>query len=256
MTQLLPIEADEMARCLQAAVDDRVPVNVHCRSVGGGTVHRTRVLAADVQLGQLLIEYPTPMAQGQAHAEIVPGQCLGLSFHRGSRKCVFDAETIGRCSFRTRSGRDLPAIALRWPDSAHQFQRRLYVRTPVPRSLALPVDLYREEEPLPGPSGTMPCRGLMLDLSAGGLSVAVPTNRNVGRWRMGETVTCAFRLQPDRPARQLAGRVAHCQRLDDGHTRLGLQFVGLESTPDGPTVIEHIRRLTCRFRRMAPRRRL
>ncbi|NLX22715.1 MAG: hypothetical protein GXY55_13770 [Phycisphaerae bacterium] len=256
MTQLLPITTTELAQCLRKAASTRVPVTVHCRSVGGANVHRTRILAADPQRNQLVIEYPTPAVPGQPHAEIVAGQCLGLSFHHASRKCVFDTETIGRCRFTLRSGQDLPALTLQWPESAHQFQRRLYIRTPVPRHVVVPVDLWRPD-PLPEDSPpSIPCRGLMLDLSAGGLSVAVPANRGVGRWRSGDSVTCAFRLQPDHPAQQLAGRVTHCERLDDGHTRLGLQFVGLESGPDGPLIVDHIRQLTCRLRRMEPRGRL
>lgn len=244
MTSMHPLAADQQAEWLQEAAGNRVPVTVNYRGAGGWTTLKSRFLRADRAADLIVILYPS-VGDG-SQPEIVVGEMLGIAFRRGHERCVFEAEVIGRTTHPMGGGIEARALEIAWPDDVHELQRRLFSRTRVPPRVAVPVDVARCEPTANaiGPSS----RGVLLDLSAGGICVALPEAKGP-RWRTGDTLTCSFALESGRPVQKITGTLRHCDRGVDGRWRLGLQFVGLETSPGGRQTLASIARVASRFRR-------
>lgn len=245
MTSMHPLAADQQAEWLQEATGNRIPLTINYHGVGGWITLKSRFLYSDRAADVITILYPS--GRDGAQPEIVVGETLGVAFRRGHEKCVFETQVVGRRNHPMGGGIEAPALDIAWPDSVHELQRRLFSRTRVPSRVVIPVDVARNEaaDKL-GPSS----RGVLLDLSAGGISIALPEAKGP-RWRAGDTLTCSFALESGRSVQKIAGTLRHCDKASDGHWRLGLQFVGLETSAGGRRTIESIARVASRFRRQA-----
>jgi c-di-GMP-binding flagellar brake protein YcgR len=244
MTNMHPLAADQQAEWLQEAAGNRVPITVNYHGAGGWTTLKSRFLRADRASDLIVILYPS-VADGP-QPEIVVGESLGVAFRRGHEKCVFETEVIGRATHSMGGGIEAPAVEIAWPDSVHELQRSLFSRTRVPPRVVIPVDVTGCATAA-GALGQS-ARGVLLDLSAGGISVALPEAKGP-RWRTGDTLTCSFALESGRSVQKVTGTLRHCDKAPDGHWRLGLQFVGLETSTSGRRTIESIARVANRFRR-------
>jgi c-di-GMP-binding flagellar brake protein YcgR len=88
----------------------------------------------------------------------------------------------------------------------------------------------------------------MLDLSAGGLSVDFPREVRP-RWREQDQLSCRFAAGPDRTPVEVSARLTHYSREADGHVRLGLQFLGLDTCEQGRHVLQQIHHMANRLQR-------
>ncbi|HOW72182.1 MAG TPA: PilZ domain-containing protein [Phycisphaerae bacterium] len=244
MTNMHPLGADQQVEWLQEAAGDRVPLTINYPGVGAWATLKSRLLRADRAGDLLVILYPY-VADGP-QPEIVVGESLGVAFRRGHEKCVFESQVISRTNCPMGGGIEAPVLEIAWPDSVHELQRRLFSRTRVPPRVVIPVDVARCE-PAADKLGQS-ARGVVLDLSAGGISVALPEAKGP-RWRAGDILTCSFALESGRSVQKVTGTLRHCDKTPDGRWRLGLQFVGLETSASGRRTIESIARVASRFRR-------
>jgi len=207
---------------------------------------KTRFVEVNPQEGELMIEERA--GSDAATAELMDGQHMDVSFRRGHKKCVFRTVTLGRRPLANRDIDGISAIRLRYPEEMAELQRRLYHRAFVPNGMVIPVDLWR------GDLGASPvpekpiCEGTMMDLSAGGISVSLPSDRAPG-WDQDETVSCSFLLEPMEPPVRVSGQVRHRDKMPDGHVRVGVRFMGLDTSPDQRETLRRITQLAARFRR-------
>jgi len=236
---------------LQAATG-RAPLVLNARISDRWIIMKSRFCGVDREHGRLLIEYASQPEHGQAEIDI--GQNIGISFRRGHKKCVFEAQVIGQQRSGLEGTCPVPTLSLRWPDRIQEFQRRLYRRAKVPPRVTIPVDLRPQNTRSAEAAGGVPCRGLMLDLSAGGMNIALPTEKRT-RLKPGDTVTCTFALEPGQPPQEISGRLRHCEHAPGGHLRVGLQFLGLEASAEGCQTLQRIGQAANRFRQMEMRRR-
>lgn len=243
MTRPFAISEHSRDQWLIEAVTARTTVTITCQGPAESAILKASFVGLDAEQLQLLVAYPLPGPRGPV--EIALGQSLGIAFRRGHRKCVFET-TVVRRGHEQPFGTRVPVLVLAWPEELHELQRRLYHRVSVPAKTIVPVDLCKREAT--GSSHAVSFqRGTMIDLSAGGMSVALPA-RQEQRWRAGDTVTCCFALQSGQAPQEITGTLRHCQTGKNGQLHLGLQFVGLETTAQGRNTLQLIHQTTNRFR--------
>lgn len=245
MSQPYPIDAYEWSEQLHEVARNRLPATITYQTHKGWTVLKARFVATPAESDLLAIDFVNP----PDHAEPAPqpGQELGISYRRGSRKCVFTACFVDLSTTPVSSGGTRTTLRFTWPQHVEELQRRLYHRTPVPRGRLVPVDLWLAQAQEDFDSGALAQRGRMVDLSAGGLSVELPGETRP-RWREDEQLSCRFAPGPDRPPIEVAAKLTHYTRLSDGHVRIGLQFLGLDTGERGRHTLQKISRMAQRLR--------
>ncbi len=225
----------------------RTPVALTSATADGFVTGKSRMLNADEE--GLWIESPSDTGHGPM--ELAVGQILGVAFRRGHKKCVFQATILRRSTFLIKTGTTVPAVVLKMPTAIHQLQRRLFYRTPIPAQVTIRVDL----EPHNGPgtaAGEGRFNGRMVDLSAGGVNIKLASSERP-RYSSRDTVTCRFTTSPDQPAVEVPAQFRYQIATPDGNLRVGLQFVGLETSEQGRHTLERIAALAARFQqRHAP----
>jgi c-di-GMP-binding flagellar brake protein YcgR len=226
---------------LDEAIAEQAPVTLHIKTKLGWTIAKSRFLGGSREARQITVACPSEIL----HKEVIvsPGWTLGVAFRHAHKKCIFETEVL---ALERGTAHQSAALVVRWPAQMQQFQRRVYSRTPVPDHLTIPVNVSKEVAVNDAPP-PMPKRGILLDLSAGGMSIAV-TRDQQQRWRRGDVLKCLVPLEPAHEPRALTGRLCHLQTTPQGHMRMGLQFVGLEGSAEGLETLQSIARATSRFR--------
>lgn len=239
--QLNPRRREEY---LQEAVERQVPVVLSIKTSVGWANFKSRFLCVDSKTQQLVIEYPH--SHEGPLPEVVSCQNVGVSFRRGHKKCMFSTMVTGRSQYPISGGSPVPAINLVAPSQMFELQRRMFYRTPLQEDQRLTVELL----PLGGDSGepVVPLRATLVDLSAGGCSLLMPANE-APDWPVNATIACSIMTEDGHPPIQAPCQFRHREAHDEQNVRLGLQFAGLDATPDGRRALQRILDLTCQLQR-------
>lgn len=224
---------------LDDAVAERARIILHAKTVAGWADWKSRLLATGE--GNLRIACPPELLGRDSTVTI--GQLIGVSLRHGHKKCMFDSEIIDQDP-------DTGDLLIRRPSSIQEMQRRVFSRVRVPDHLTIPVNVNRLATDGVTDVPSVPRRGILLDLSGGGMSVAVPTDAR-NKWRPGDTMRCLLPLEPAQEPRELTARVRFVEKTALGHLRMGMQFIGLEGSAEGRTTLKCIARATGRFRNAA-----
>ncbi len=238
---MYPSERLDDEQWLREATADRSALVLHVRTKSLWCNWKSQLLAEGDST--LTVACPPEVRKNPTDIEI--GQTIGVAVRKGHKKILFDSELVGQDD---RTGH----LVIRKPLDVQQLQRRTYVRARVPDQLTIPVNLTRLEADGSADARAMPRRGILLDLSAGGMSVAVPPDAR-NKWRPGDVMRCLLPLDPAREPRELTARVRGVERTPQGHLRMGMQFVGLEASAEGRATLKLIARTTSRFRSTAGR---
>lgn len=246
MNRPFQINPNRKAQLLREAASRRLVASVTCKMSDGWATLKTRFLALEDDRHELIIEYPS--SPGRVAPEIVGGQSIGVSFRRGHKKCVFNAMVLERCHYSFSKVKGVPALRLQWPEEMCELQRRLYYRAVIPEGTTIPVDLWRGDAKGVRPPESEILRGIMLDLSAGGISIALPFGA-FPRLEEDKVATCSFPVDKGEPPATIVGRVRYWDETDAHHLRVGLHFVNLDSSPNQRETLERVVRLAIRFQR-------
>jgi len=245
MTQPFDVDPQEKDSLLLEAVSSRLPLQLSCLLPNGWEIMKSRFLATESESEHILLDYPTPADYPCPGLE--PEQNIGVSFRLGHRKYVFTTSVTGALEQRKSRGKTRWALRIRWPETMQELQRRLYYRAPVPDRIHIPVDIWDQpamtDQALP--SGMT--RGRMLDLSAGGVGLSL-ADEAAQNWRENEHLVCRFSPQPGGVPLEIKARFRHRESLGPGRSRVGLQFVGLETSPDGKATLQRLNEMTRRLR--------
>ena len=239
------VRPDVAQAILSDAIRSRTPAVLTYQTPAGWAMLKSRLVGVQNDGQRLLLDLPRVTEPAEPQPET--GQNLGVSFRRGSRKCVFSAMVVDE-TVATIDGCRTAVLRVTWPDDLAELQRRLYQRTLVPQGRLIPVDLWLARAGDDRQPEAMPHRGKMLDLSAGGLSVELPREVRP-RWREDDQLSCRFAAGPDRSPVEVTARVTHYSREGDGHVRLGLQFLGLDACEWGRQMLQQIQHITNRLQR-------
>ncbi|GMV95642.1 MAG: PilZ domain-containing protein [Phycisphaerae bacterium] len=245
MSKPIELSGSRQEELLREAVSRQMPLCLSYRPRDGGWMNvDSMFLGFDRSSGDLVVAAPA----GPEHLapEFVEGQSVGVAFRRAHRKCVFETSVTGRCFFAEDRGDDVPAIRLLWPTSVFELQRRLYYRTPLPPGMELPVEVWRWGADPEDSGFGQPLRGTMVDISAGGVSLALREQENP-HWCNDTPVGCAFTAGLGGERIELYGHTRYLRPARDGQFRLGIQFLGLETDGDSRGLLEQVLKLTGEF---------
>lgn len=254
MTQLLNVDEARRDEILIDAADRLVQVTISRRVDDGWGTYKSVLLQADSQGRCLVIQQPLP-AEGHPPPELVAGEIVGLSFRRGHKKCMCSVE-ITRLLAYPLDGESLPAFEVLWPDKLQEMQRRVYYRADVPKGRRIEVNVWDG-----GTRGRQAAQlrdvpnhvGLLQDLSAGGCSVLFNAARDP-QLEDGDTVGLQFQPDPRSAPILMDAVFRHAEHISNEQIALGFQFVGLEMTPEGRSLLQSLSRIVSTFLRIEIRR--
>ena len=219
-------------------------VALSCQLEEGWASFRSRVLAVDAASDQVILDYPE---SGTLEAPgFTGGETLGVSFRRAQMRCMFAALVVGTAEEKLPGARSHRILKIAMPEEIFQMQRRVFYRAPVPEEESIEVHM-RPARPGSEPENAPRCYcGTLLDLSAGGLSVAVAEGLQP-RWPVETPVEVRLWPELNEPLLTLVGRLRHCQINAEGQFHVGLQVSGLETSPEGRAILQRLLRLCKEF---------
>ncbi|UCD30592.1 MAG: PilZ domain-containing protein [Planctomycetota bacterium] len=228
---------------LRQAADTRSPVVLSCKTTGGWLTFKSNFLCDISDDGSLTIahpsspDYPTP--------EIVEGQKIGITFRQGHKKFLFKTTVKQR---RHDQSNHITSLILYPPADIFEHPRRLYERVLIPQSCKIGAEIWFGDPDNRESQDSTIYRGTIVDVSAGGIGIALPENHYPDCQR-GAPVVCSFRVEINRSPLIVQTQFRYFKELDDGSKIMGLQFVGLEAAEKGQAKLERILTLMSRFQK-------
>lgn len=246
----LAVDGLQRDEILAEAAAKRTPIMLSCQSSGQWLSLKSRFLSCDGSSRRLVAEYPAAV-EGERAPDIEQGQCVGISFRRGHKKCIFSSVVAAKERFQVDQRNQVGALVIRWPDELCQMQRRAYFRVEPPAEQTVAVYLWpggAQVRQRVGSSGWPLHVGQLMDLSAGGFRVAVAGGQDP-QFSVGQTVGMEFVPEPNRPPIVADAHFRHRQPIDEERVSLGFQFVGLEQSRRGQELLARLGRIAAAWRK-------
>jgi len=165
-------------------------------------------------------------------------QPVGVSLKYRYGKVIFDTTVA---DFEQGPNNE-SGIVLMVPDRVEIIQRRSYFRVNVPGSLKVNVILWhrRHDESGNTQSPEKYCQGRLMDISAGGLQVAID-NEQQPDFRKGQFITMRFTPLPYQQPIMFNCQIRNILKTaDEQGICLGMQIVGLEASAEGREVLQRL----------------
>jgi hypothetical protein len=258
MNEVMTPHGVDREKILQTAIDMKVPAIMSYLSKDKW--HVAKVLLTNLDGDRLSVE--STISRRQRPINIRVDQPVGVSFKYGYGKFVFDTTvkalepSTDPETNRQRGG----IIILALPDKIEVIQRRNYFRVNVPESLKVKVLLWprsgRREQADPKHDAAIEtnnyCQGRLMDISAGGAQIIVPNQNNAGQassclllegasFKRGQFVSMRFTPLPYEIPLILNAQIRNIlPTADRKNASFGLQFVGLEASPEGREVLSRL----------------
>ncbi len=164
-------------------------------------------------------------------------QPVGICIHLGHFKYLFDStvQTIESNGTQCR-------ISLHFPDKVQRVERRAYHRQPVPTSTKVKVMFWHrgyldESDNTPG---EVYWQGTLLNLSAGGARFEIEIEHKE-HFRVGQLLGIQFTPMSYQKPLLLESHVKYAEEQSDNrHFRIGVEFLGLEASPEGRQILDRI----------------
>lgn len=185
------------------------------------------------------------------HPTAAPGHYVGISLRHRSRKVMFATVIEARGHYQIESGEKIPAVRYRWPDSTAEFQRRAYHRTELPENTNLLVSLW------PGGiaarqsaqrSTLQVVNGRLADISCGGTRIVLSQD-SPPDWSESQTLGLEIQLEDGGAPIQLDAHYRGVRPDSAGKPAIAVQFVGLELSDQGRSILTRIAGLVQRYHR-------
>ncbi len=242
----------DAAELFDRAVQDRALAVLTLQDGVTWQTFKSRFLESDPRGHFVVLDYQP--CERETLPAVAPGQCVGVSFRQRNHKLLFATVAQARGHYLLGDQTRIPAVRYRWPTAVTELQRRAYFRTPVPVDVRLPVTLWagglraKSEDA----SATAPeIVGEAVDLSCGGMLVRLPESP---AWQQEQTVGVEMRLPDGGPPVRLEARCRGGRSADDGQA-VALQFIGLELSADGNTLLQRLANVVQRLHRLGARSR-
>jgi hypothetical protein len=249
MNEVMTPHGVDREKVLQTVIDMKVPAIMSYLSKDKW--HVAKVLLTNLNGDRLSVE--STISRRQRPINIRVDQPVGISFKYSYGKFVFD--TIVKAlepstdpeTQRQRGG----IIVLALPDKIEVIQRRNYFRVNVPESLKVKILLWprngRRDEADSKHEAMIEthncCQGRLMDISAGGAQIIVPNQNNAGQasFKKGQFVSMRFTPLPYETPLILNAQIRNIlPTVDEQNSSFGLQFVGLEASPEGREVLSRL----------------
>jgi c-di-GMP-binding flagellar brake protein YcgR len=223
------LRTEQVAGILQLAVTEQIRAEM--THLTKGKWRSTEVFFSALKNKNLYLETTTTESPQSFNIQV--DQPVGISFKKDYNKYIFESVVagFGPSQADSRGGR----IILTLPDHVDKFQRRSYFRVAIPGGLKVQVLFwhrgYHDEcNDVPGEDYW---KGRLLDLSAGGMQIAVSIKQKPN-FRTGQFVGLQFTPMPYEKPLLLEAQIRHiAPTADEKNLCLGVQLIGLEVSVEG-----------------------
>lgn len=257
MKEVIEPNGIEPKKVLQVIIDKKIPVIMSYLSKDKW--HVAKVLLTDLSGDSLKAESSSPNSQ-QRPINIKVNQPVGISFKYGYGKFVFDTtvEALEQSSSsKPGSGRG-GTIVLAAPQRMELVQRRSYFRINVPESLKVKVLIWhrkgKRNQQVQSDNKVEEMyncwQGRMMDISAGGAQVVITNENNTSEsdFKNGQFAGIRFTPLPYETPIVLNTQIRNVLPTADGKgVSLGMQFVGLEASPEGRRLLSRLASVVERY---------
>ena len=164
-------------------------------------------------------------------------QPIGICIHLGRFKYLFDS-TIQA----TESQNQQCQISLQFPDKVQRVERRAYHRQPVPANTKIKVMFWHrgyldKSDIIPG---EVYWQGTLLNLSAGGARFEIEIEHKE-HFKIGQILGIQFTPMSYQKPLLLESHVKYAEEQSDKkHFRIGVEFLGLEASPEGRQILDRV----------------
>ena len=249
MNETVMLRGDRPREILQTVIEEKVPAIMSYLS--RGKWHVAKVQPTYLGANRLSIQISPRKKPHPINIRV--DQPVGISLKYGYGKFVFDTTVV---DYEPSSG---PAsggtIILAVPDRIELIQRRSYFRVAVPGSLRVNVLLWHrlhatmvsacQKSQKSGPdSRQMPLKhyrqGRLIDISAGGAQVSVDAGQGPD-FKKGQFIGLQFTPLPYETPLMFDAQIRNILPTADNKSFcLGLQIVGLETSPEARAVLHRL----------------
>lgn len=240
------LEGQELKSCLEEAVVNHKAAILSFLTHGRWQILRVGFVAASdhALILDVLSKYRP------VHENIQVNQPVGMSFQIEFTKYIFESSVIGVESVvnKGHSGK----IILRLPDRIEALHRRGYQRQEVPKNMTVRVLFWHRgylDQVKPAPVEHY-WQGQVQDLSAGGMRLIMnPEFKDC--FCVGQLVGLQFTPMSYQKPILLEGHIRHIRENDDeNHLQLGIEFLGLEASPEGRMILYRLLDVVAEYQSM------
>jgi c-di-GMP-binding flagellar brake protein YcgR len=234
------VAAQDAADMFDQAVQERALAVLTMQNGAEWRTFKSRFLERDPNRQFFVLDHE-PCGE-EALPPVTPGHYVGVSFRHRSRKVMFATVVEAKGQFVVDVKTRIAAVRYRWPDAITELQRRAYHRTPVPDGVALPASLW------PGGAAARTqiqnatlavVAGQLADISCGGARVTLSQN-SPPDWADGATLGAELHLNDGRPPVATDVRFRGLRTDESGQVGVAIQFVGLELSNDGRSILQRL----------------
>ena len=189
---------------------------------------------------------------GATPPPLASGQYVGVSFRYRSRKVMFATVVEAKGRYLVDGRTSVPAIRYRWPESMTELQRRAYYRTPVPPEIRVLANIWPGGVTARAPSQSAPLSittGEAVDLSCGGTLIRL-SQVEAPKWTDNQTLGVELHLPDGQPALLVDAYYRGTRYDHENHLCAAVQFVGLELSPDGRSLLQRLARCVQKLHRL------
>ena len=219
----------EPREILQIISDNKTPTIMSYSSKGKWHVAKVRL----TELGATQFNVEIVPAKRPYPINVKPNQSVGLSIKYGYGKLILETKVLTLEPSPKPNGRGIIILAM--PDKIDLVPRRNYFRVSVPKALEVTVQLWHrcceaDSKQIP-PENSW--QGKLVDLSASGAQVALEAEQKLDL-RKGQFIGLRFAPLPYEAPLTFNAVIRNIlPTADNKRICMGLQMVGLESSPKG-----------------------
>jgi len=241
------VSLSQQKKILEEASARRTPIVLSCQNTGGWQTFKSHLLNNPRDNRSIFIAYPYGIKKRAINFSA--GQNVGISFRSGHKKFLLNTTISALQVDRLRKG---PILKLNQPENMYMLQRRHFDRVRAPEGMAVDIEVWMDHPDDENLDLTPRYHGTIVDLSAGGVSLKLP-NEQDPQWEVGDPIFCSFQASSGLTPVNIITQFRYREQVDDYFYRMGLQFVGLEATPEGRQILKDILKLIHQFQDVSVR---
>lgn len=243
VNELIMLHGAKAGRILQKALEKKVPL--HLTLFHAGVWYKYRAVMTDLMENRFDVRI-TPLKRGRVfeiEAEQSVGVTLQYGFGGGYDKYIFDTPVIGVGKSQDSGFGGVLSLAV--PEEIEVVPRRSYVRVRVPSTFDVDVEIWCRgtrvgDGAFAGAEVFQNWHGKLVDLSAGGLQVAVDLSQGPD-FAESQFVGLQFSPMPDETPLKFNAYVRNVHPTAKGTSVcVGFEMVGLEASPEGRLVLQRL----------------
>ena len=246
MNEVMELTGAEPRKILTTIIQQKIPAILSYQS--RSKWHVAKVLVTDIGATWLAVEVVSN--KNRRPINVQQDQPVGVAIKYGYGKFIFESKVVGLEPSQNDTCAGI--ISLAAPDHIEMVQRRSYFRVNVPKTMRVNVVLWhrRDTDSVAQECPEKYFQGNLVDISAGGLQ-ATTGSTNKAEFRKGQYVCMRFTPMPYETPIMFDAQIRNIlPTADNQKLCMGMQIVGLETSPQGRQMLSRIVEIVERYYQM------